>query len=87
MAVPPFQACPLSPLEPLSLGVELGESQLFGPHIKAVVEFAKRLPGFLSLPEEDRVTLLKSSVFEVLLVWLAATFDAEVSRKTERARG
>ena len=44
-----------------------------------MVDFAKQLPGFLRLPEEDRVTLLKSSVFEVLLVWLAATFDAEVS--------
>ncbi|XP_043204027.1 nuclear hormone receptor E75-like isoform X2 [Amphibalanus amphitrite] len=72
-------ACPLSPAESSSLGTDLGESELFGPHIKAVVEFAKRLPGFLRLPEEDRVTLLKSSVFEVLLVWLAATFDAETS--------
>ena len=57
----------------------LRDSQLFGPHIKAVVEFAKQLPGFLRLPEEDRVTLLKSSVFEVLLVWLACMFDSKVS--------
>ena len=57
----------------------LRDSQLFGPHIKAVVDFAKRLPGFLRLPEEDRVTLLKSSVFEVLLVWLACMFDNKVS--------
>ena len=78
MPCPP-QACPLSPADSSSAGLDLGESELFGPHIKAVVEFAKRLPGFLRLPEEDRVTLLKSSVFEVLLVWLAATFDAEVS--------
>ncbi|XP_037076982.1 nuclear hormone receptor E75-like [Pollicipes pollicipes] len=71
-------ACPLSPREPDACG-QLRDSQLFGPHIKAVVEFAKRLPGFLRLPEEDRVTLLKSSVFEVLLVWLACTFDSETN--------
>lgn len=68
--------CPLSPrvLGPDGL---LCDSQLFGPHIKSVVEFAKQLPGFMRLPEEDRVTLLKSSVFEVLLVWLACMFDGK----------
>ncbi|KAF0303287.1 Nuclear hormone receptor E75 [Amphibalanus amphitrite] len=71
-------ACPLSPRVVGSDG-RLRDSQLFGPHIKAVVDFAKQLPGFLRLPEEDRVTLLKSSVFEVLLVWLACMFDSKTN--------
>lgn len=40
-----------------------------------MVEFAKRLPGFALLAEDDKVTLLKPGVFEVLLVRLAAMFD------------
>ena len=71
-------------MSPRIIGADgrLRDSQLFGPHIKAVVEYAKQLPGFLRLPEEDRVTLLKSSVFEVLLVWLACMFDNKVSIST-----
>ena len=53
-------------------------SERFVPAIRDVVEFAKRLPGFSLLCEDDKVTLLKPSVFEVLLVRLAAMFDSQV---------
>ena len=43
------------------------------------MEFAKRIPGFALLPQDDQVTLLKAGVFEVLLVRLACLFDAQVS--------
>ena len=54
-------------------------SERFLPAIRDVVEFAKRLPGFSLLAEDDKVTLLKPGVFEVLLVRLASMFDSQVS--------
>jgi nuclear receptor subfamily 1 group D protein 3 len=54
-------------------------SKRFSPAIRGVVEFAKRIPGFALLPQDDQVTLLKAGVFEVLLVRLACMFDAQVS--------
>ena len=51
-------------------------NERFSPAIRGVVEFAKGLPGFHLLPQEDQVTLLKAGVFEVLLVRLAAMFDS-----------
>ncbi|KAG9508590.1 Nuclear hormone receptor E75, partial [Fragariocoptes setiger] len=47
----------------------------FSSAITNVVEFAKRIPGFALLPQDDQVTLLKASVFEVLLVRVANTYD------------
>lgn len=44
-----------------------------------MVEFAKRIPGFSLLAQDDQVTLLKAGVFEVLLVRLACMFDAQTS--------
>ncbi|CAJ0956781.1 unnamed protein product, partial [Mesorhabditis belari] len=38
------------------------------PSIKAVVDFANSLPGFLCIPQEERVLLLKACVFDVLLI-------------------
>ena len=52
-------------------------SERFLPAIRDVVEFAKRLPGFALLAEDDKVTLLKPGVFEVLLVRLATMFDSQ----------
>ena len=76
------QSCPLNPTPAPSAN---GQQQLvqdfserFVPAIRDVVEFAKRLPGFSLLCEDDKVTLLKPSVFEVLLVRLAAMFDSQV---------
>lgn len=43
------------------------------------MEFAKRIPGFSLLPQDDQVTLLKAGVFEVLLVRLACMFDSQTN--------
>ena len=52
-------------------------SKRFSPAIRGVVEFAKLIPGFSLLAQDDQVTLLKAGVFEVLLVRLACLFDSE----------
>nr|CAD7266089.1 unnamed protein product [Timema shepardi] len=75
-------ACPLNPNpQPLTGQQELLQdfSKRFSPAIRGVVEFAKRIPGFGLLPQDDQVTLLKAGVFEVLLVRLACMFDAQTN--------
>ena len=37
-------------------------SERFSPAIRGVVEFAKRIPGFAMLSQDDQVTLLKVSL-------------------------
>lgn len=81
-ACPPTLACPLNPNpQPLTGQQELLQdfSKRFSPAIRGVVEFAKRIPGFALLPQDDQVTLLKAGVFEVLLVRLACLFDAQTN--------
>lgn len=77
-----LQACPLNPNpQPLTGQQELLQdfSKRFSPAIRGVVEFAKRIPGFTLLAQDDQVTLLKAGVFEVLLVRLACMFDAQTN--------
>lgn len=77
-----FQACPLNPNpQPLTGQQELLQdfSKRFSPAIRGVVEFAKRIPGFALLAQDDQVTLLKAGVFEVLLVRLACMFDSQTA--------
>lgn len=77
-----LQACPLNPNpQPLTGQQELLQdfSKRFSPAIRGVVEFAKRIPGFSLLAQDDQVTLLKAGVFEVLLVRLACMFDAQTA--------
>ncbi|XP_046740588.1 nuclear hormone receptor E75-like isoform X3 [Diprion similis] len=81
-ACPPTLACPLNPNpQPLTGQQELLQdfSKRFSPVIRGVVEFAKRIPGFSLLAQDDQVTLLKAGVFEVLLVRLACMFDAQTN--------
>lgn len=76
----PTLACPLNPSpRPVTGQQELLNdfSKRFSPAIRGVVEFAKRIPGFGLLAQDDQVTLLKAGVFEVLLVRLACMFDSE----------
>lgn len=40
-------------------------SQLIAPSINKVVEFAKRVPDFQSIPQEDQLILIKKGFFEV----------------------
>ncbi|CAK9292111.1 unnamed protein product [Gordionus sp. m RMFG-2023] len=44
--------------------------------IHEVVEFAKRIPRFVNLEQEDQITLLKTGVFEVLLIRMAKHLDS-----------
>lgn len=37
----------------------------FTPAVREVVEFAKHIPGFSTLSQNDQVTLLKAGTFEV----------------------
>ncbi|KAF4514106.1 UNVERIFIED_CONTAM: hypothetical protein B566_EDAN019058 [Ephemera danica] len=77
------EACPLNPhAAPLTGAQEALQdfSARFSPAIRGVVQFAKRLPGFALLAQADQVTLLKAGVFEVLLLRLAAMFDAQTGR-------
>lgn len=40
-------------------------SHSFTPAVREVVEFAKHIPGFGALSQNDQVTLLKAGTFEV----------------------
>ncbi|XP_068855678.1 nuclear receptor ROR-gamma-like [Aphelocoma coerulescens] len=44
--------------------------------IESVVEFAKRLRGFLELSQHDQIVLLKAGAMEVVLVRMCRAFDA-----------
>uniref|UniRef100_A0A8C3UFC3 RAR related orphan receptor C n=1 Tax=Catharus ustulatus TaxID=91951 RepID=A0A8C3UFC3_CATUS len=44
--------------------------------IERVVEFAKRLRGFLELSQHDQIVLLKAGAMEVVLVRMCRAFDA-----------
>ncbi|TRZ08088.1 hypothetical protein HGM15179_019018 [Zosterops borbonicus] len=44
--------------------------------IERVVEFAKRLRGFLQLSQHDQIVLLKAGAMEVVLVRMCRAFDA-----------
>ena len=56
------------------LGMEHAEeiwtqfSSQFAPAVKEVVEFAKQIPQFMDLDEEDQIQLMKSGAFEVIRV-------------------
>nr|CAB3264432.1 REV-ERB nuclear receptor [Phallusia mammillata] len=64
----------------------------FEAAVREVVEFARKIPGFESLKQEDQIALLKSGTFEVLLVRLVTQFDVTsgtllVDDVTRRTRG
>nr|ATB56339.1 E78 [Panonychus citri] len=45
------------------------------PSISRVVEYAKRIPGFLELSQDDQLILIKSGFFEIWLVHVSKMFD------------
>uniref|UniRef100_A0A671SWZ8 Nuclear receptor subfamily 1 group D member 1 n=1 Tax=Sinocyclocheilus anshuiensis TaxID=1608454 RepID=A0A671SWZ8_9TELE len=49
----------------------------FTPAVREVVEFAKHIPGFSTLPQNDQVTLLKAGTFEVLMVRFSSLFNVK----------
>ncbi|XP_078543692.1 nuclear receptor subfamily 1 group D member 2-like [Lissotriton helveticus] len=52
-------------------------SQCFTPAVKEVVEFAKSIPGFQTLCQQDQVMLLKAGTFQVLMVRFSTLFNAK----------
>ncbi|XP_030054035.1 nuclear receptor subfamily 1 group D member 2 isoform X2 [Microcaecilia unicolor] len=52
-------------------------SQCFTPAVKEVVEFAKNIPGFQSLCQQDQIMLLKAGTFQVLMVRFSMLFHPE----------
>lgn len=63
------------------------DSEKFMDQVHQVCNFAKLIPGFLSLGYEDQVTLLKLSIFEVLLVRMSGLFKNQVCEKHHEAPG
>lgn len=43
------------------------------PAVQRVVEFAKRVPGFPDLPQDDQLILIKLGFFEIWLAHIART--------------
>ncbi|XP_044037162.1 nuclear receptor subfamily 1 group D member 1 isoform X1 [Siniperca chuatsi] len=73
-------ACPMNmqpQADPSKTPQEIWEdfSLSFTPAVREVVEFAKHIPGFSSLSQNDQVTLLKAGTFEVLMVRFASLFN------------
>ncbi|XP_008286517.1 nuclear receptor subfamily 1, group D, member 4a isoform X2 [Stegastes partitus] len=73
----PLNACPVSGAERSSQEIWESFSQCFTPAVKEVVEFAKGIPGFQELSQQDQVMLLKSGTFQVLMVRFCSLFNAE----------
>lgn len=48
--------------------------------VQAIVEFTKRIPGFLSLERKDQIILLKTSAIEVLMLHTAQYYDSDNER-------
>nr|XP_020633725.1 nuclear receptor subfamily 1 group D member 1-like isoform X1 [Pogona vitticeps] len=73
-------ACPLNATPYCSNGKTSQQvweefSQCFTPAVKEVVEFAKSIPGFQSLCQQDQVMLLKAGTFQVLMVRFSSLFS------------
>lgn len=62
----PLNACPVSGADRTSQEIWESFSQCFTPAVKEVVEFAKGIPGFQELSQQDQVMLLKSGTFQVI---------------------
>ncbi|ESP04319.1 hypothetical protein LOTGIDRAFT_136477, partial [Lottia gigantea] len=79
---PTHMACPLNNqlgMDPNANKDWENFSESFTPAIKSVVDFAKGIPGFTLLNQDDQVTLLKAGTFEVLLVRLSCLFDPDTN--------
>ncbi|XP_051281766.1 nuclear receptor subfamily 1 group D member 1 [Dicentrarchus labrax] len=73
----PLNAWPVSGAERSSQEIWESFSQCFTPAVKEVVEFAKGIPGFQELSQQDQVMLLKSGTFQVLMVRFCTLFNAQ----------
>ncbi|XP_036389659.1 nuclear receptor subfamily 1 group D member 1-like [Megalops cyprinoides] len=71
----PLNACPVAPAGTSSQQVWESFSQCFTPAVREVVEFAKGIPGFQNLSQQDQVMLLKAGTFQVLMVRFCTLFN------------
>lgn len=55
----------------------MAEMTILTTHL--IVDFAKHLPGFLTLDREDQITLLKGSACEVMMIRTARRYDLETN--------
>lgn len=70
--VSPISTCPLNPY----VGTD-DFNQKFSPMVREVVTFAKNIPGFTDIRHDDKITLLRACVFEVLLIRFGALIDSK----------
>ncbi|KAG5837967.1 hypothetical protein ANANG_G00218750 [Anguilla anguilla] len=70
----PLNTHPVAPADCSSQQVWEAFSQCFTPAVREVVEFAKGIPGFQSLSQQDQVMLLKAGTFQVLMVRFCSLF-------------
>lgn len=47
--------------------------------IVKIVDFAKKIPGFLSLPSSDQITLLKAACLEIMVGAVSTTLKSKIS--------
>ncbi|MBN3296183.1 NR1D2 protein, partial [Amia calva] len=71
----PLNACPVSGAGQSSQQVWESFSRCFTPAVREVVEFAKSIPGFQNLSQQDQVMLLKAGTFQVLMVRFCSLFS------------
>jgi len=45
--------------------------------VQQIIEFAKMAPGFLALPQDDQILLLKSAAFEIAVIRLSRLLDVD----------
>ncbi|XP_059177986.1 probable nuclear hormone receptor HR3 [Physella acuta] len=60
------------------LWVEIAEKITLA--VQQIIEFAKMIPGFMDLSQDDQIMLLKAGSFELALMQLCRVFDAETNR-------
>ncbi|KAJ8017023.1 hypothetical protein DPEC_G00013460 [Dallia pectoralis] len=73
----PLNMCPVSAASCSGQQIWESFSQCFTPAVREVVEFAKGIPGFQELSQQDQVMLLKSGTFQVLMVRFCTLFNPE----------
>ncbi|XP_077990093.1 putative nuclear hormone receptor HR3 [Glandiceps talaboti] len=48
---------------------------LFSKHVHCVLKFAKKIPGFRSLPIDDQICMVQNAVFQIVVTILAKDFN------------
>ncbi|ELT99607.1 hypothetical protein CAPTEDRAFT_167148 [Capitella teleta] len=73
--VPDDESVPKEKVDENSIDVWQQLAEVMTPSIVKVVEFAKRVPGFLQLNVDDQILLLKSCCMEIMCLRAACRYD------------